>query len=86
MILIEYGEHKELFITDAWEVPDAIKELYRYVKGRIDEDLFCLSIEGLRTAASTFDMVRLYNSVACETPIHQIFTGANQYWRADDDS
>ena len=86
MILIEYGENKELFITDARDVPEAIKELYRYVGGAIDEDLFCAAIEGLTKIAITEKLVRLYNAIAFEKPIHQIFTGANQYWRADDDS
>lgn len=44
MILIGYGEHKELFETDAWNVPDAIKALYAYGKGGIDEDLFDVAI------------------------------------------
>lgn len=26
MILIEYGEHKELFMTDTWCVPEAAPE------------------------------------------------------------
>ena len=84
MILIEYGKNKEMFIIDAWNVPEAIKELYRYVKGGIDEDLFCAAIDGLTKISTTDEIVRLYNALACEKPIHQIFTGANQYWRADE--
>lgn len=83
MILIVYGEHKELFVTEAWSVPDAIKELYQYEKGDIDEELFDAVIEGLIKSASVDKMVGLYNALAIEKPIHKIFTEAMQYWRAD---
>ena len=85
MILIEYGENKELFMTDTWCVPEAIKELYQYVQGGIDEDLFCMAIDGLKKEPVK-NMVRFYNVLACERPIHQIFTGAERYWSDDNDS
>ncbi len=80
MILILYGEQKELFETAAWSVPDAIKELYKYGKGGIDEDLFDTAIEGMVRSGTVDDMVRLYNALAIEKPIHKIFTEAMQYW------
>lgn len=85
MILVEYGENKELFMTDTLCVPDAIKELYQYVKGGVDEDLFCMAIDGLRTEPAG-NLVRFYNALACERPIHQIFTDAERYWSDDNDS
>lgn len=83
MILIVYGEHKELFESDAWNVPDAIKELYAYGQGSIAEDLFDAAIEGMVKTASVDDMIRLYNALAIEKPIHKILTAAMQFWRAD---
>lgn len=84
MILIVYGEHKELFEADAWNVPDAIKELYAYVGGSIGENLFGKAIEGMVKTATIGDMVRFYNALALEKPIHKIFTDATTYWSGDD--
>lgn len=84
MILIVYGEKEELFKSNSYNVPDAIIDLYKYGKGGIDDDLFEAAISGMIREASTDDMVRLYNALACEKPIKVIYTGAEEYWRKAD--
>ena len=84
MILIVYGKDKELFTSKQYAVPDAIVELYRYVKGVLDDDLFALAIDGMVKTANISDMVRFSNVLSCEKPIHTIYTQAQEYWRADD--
>lgn len=84
MILIVYGKEKELFTSKQYAVPDAIVELYQYVKGGLDDDLFSKAIDGMVKTAGVPDMVRFFNALACEKPIHTIYTQAQEYWRADD--
>ena len=84
MILIVYGKDKELFTSNQYAVPNAIVELYRYVKGGLDDDLFALAIDGMVKTANISDMVRFFNVLSCEKPIHTIYTQAQEYWRADD--
>lgn len=85
MTLIVYGKEREIFTSDSYSVPDAIVELYKYVGGGIDEDLFNLAIDGMVKTAGIQDMVRLFNVLALETPIQEIYTGANKYWVANDE-
>ena len=84
MILIIYGKEKEIFTSKQYNVPDAIVELYRYVNGGLDDDLFSMAIDGMVKTANISDMVRFFNVLACEKPIHTIYTQAQEYWRADD--
>lgn len=84
MILIVYGKEKEIFTSKQYNVPDAIVELYQYVKGGLDDDLFSMAMDGMRQTASIPDTVRFFNVLACEKPIHTIYTQAQEYWRSDD--
>ena len=83
MILIVYGKEKEIFTSSQYNVPDAIVELYQYVQGGLDDDLFSMAIDGMVRTANISDMVRMFNVLACEKPIHTIYTQAQEYWRAD---
>lgn len=85
MILIVYGKDNDIFTSKQYAVPDAIVELYRYVKGGLDDELFSMAIDGMVRTANISDMVRLFNAMACEKPIHTIYTQAQEYWRADDE-
>lgn len=84
MILIVYGEEKKIFASKYYNVPDAIYELYQFVKGGLDDDLFSKAIDGMVKTAGVPDMVRFFNALACEKPIHTIYTQAQEYWRDDD--
>lgn len=84
MILIVYGKEKEIFASTQCNAPDAIVELYQYVKGGLDDDLFSMAIDGMVRTANVSDMVRMFNVLACEKPIHTIYTQAQEYWRAND--
>ncbi len=86
MILIVFGKEKELFATNRYNAPDAIVDLYGYVKGGLDDDLFSMAIDGMVKTANISDMVRFFNALACEKPIHAIYTQAQEYWRAEDDN
>lgn len=86
MILIIYGKEKEIFTSKQYGVPDAIVELYQYVKGGLDDDLFSMAIDGMVKTAGIPDMVRFFNVLAYEKPIHTIYTQAQAYWRAEDGS
>ena len=85
MILIVYGKEKEIFTSTKYSVPDAIVELYLHVKGCMDDDLFSIAIDGMVNTAGIPNMVRFFNVLACEKPIHAIYAQAQEYWRADDD-
>ena len=84
MILIVYGKEKEIFTSSQYAVPDAIVELYQYVQGGLDDDLFSMAIDGMVKTANISDMVRFFNVLACEKPIHTIYTQAQEYWRSGD--
>lgn len=84
MILIIYGKENEIFTSKQYNVPDAIVELYKYVKGGLDDDLFSMAIDGMVKTAGIQDMVRFFNVLACEKPIHTIYTQAQEYWRDND--
>lgn len=83
MILIVFGAEREMFAANRYSVPDAIVELYEYVKGVLDDGLFSMAINGMVKTANTSDMVQLFNALACKKPIHTIYTQAQEYWRAD---
>lgn len=85
MILIVYGKEKEMFASKQYSVPEAIVELYHCVKGGLDDDLFSKAIDGMVKTAGIPDMVRFFNALACEAPIHAIYTQAQECWRADDE-
>ena len=85
MILIVYGEEKKIFASKYNAVPETIVELYQYVKGDLDDDLFSKAIDGMVKTAGIPDMVRFFNALACEAPIYTIYTQAQECWRADDD-
>jgi hypothetical protein len=84
MILIVYGKEKEIFTSSQYAVSDAIVELYQYVQGSLDDDLFSMAIDGMVRTANISDMVRMFNAMACEKPIHTIYTQAQEYWRPND--
>lgn len=83
MILIIYGKDKELFFSDENSVPDAIIGLYEYTKGGLDEDLFVKAIDGMVKTASIDDMVRMFDTLATDKPIHAVYTGVTKYWKAE---
>lgn len=83
MILIVYGKDKELFSSDEHSVPAAIIELYEYTKGGLDVDLFDKAIDGMVQTASIDDMVRMFDALATDKPIHTIYTGVQEYWRQE---
>lgn len=84
MILLIYGKEKEIFTSKQYNIPDAIVELYQHVKGDLDDELFSIAIDGMVQTAGIPDMVRFFNALACEKPIHVIYTQAQEYWRTDD--
>ena len=83
MILIIYGKDKELFFSDENSVPDAIIGLYEYTKGGLDVDLFVKAIDGMVKTASIGDMVRMFDTLATDKPIHEVYTGVTKYWKAE---
>lgn len=80
MILIVYGEEKKIFASKCYDVQDAINELYQFVKGGLDDDIFSKAITGMAKTVVVADMVQFFNELAYETPIHTIYTQAKEYW------
>lgn len=45
--------------------------------------MFAKAIDGMVKTVSIDDMVRMFDTLATDKPIHAVYTGVTKYWKAE---